>query len=95
MKIKLYRGANKVMKRKIWRDSQIQAIVSGLTKFEENVRDNWDTFGYVDRGLLWDTDFYIIKYLNTRDKRVLGLLSWIKELDALADERASFASCLR
>ena len=95
MSIKLYRAANKVMKKKIWRDQQISLIVSDLSNLEDVIRSNWNTVGYIKRDVLHSTNDYIVKYLNTRDKRVVALVDWIQEINVLADERAAFSSCLR
>ena len=95
MSIKLNRSANQVIKKKVWRDKQLKAIESDLNRLEDTIRDNWDTIGYVDREVLCSAHDYIEKYLNNRDKRVVALKDWIQEIDALADERASFSSCLK
>ena len=95
MRIKLNRSANQVIRKKIWRDKQIKGIVSDLNRLEDTIRDNWDTIGYLDRGVLYSAHDYIEKYLNNRDKRVVALKDWIQEINILADERASFSSCLR
>ena len=95
MRIKLHRAARKIMKKKIWRDSQIKAIEADLNNLEEIIRDNWDTIGYLDRGVLYSAEDYINKHMNLRDKRVRELKDWIQELNDLADERASLSSCLR
>ena len=94
MRIKLNRAANQIIKKKIWRDKQIAAIVSDLNKLEDTIRDNWDTIGYIDREVLYSANAYINKHLNS-DNRALALKDWIQEIDNLADERASFSSCLR
>ena len=95
MRIKLNRAARKIMEKKIWRDNQIKAIEADLNNLEEIIRDNWETIGYLDREVLYSAHDYIEKYLNNRDKRVVALKDWIQELNDLADERASFSSCLR
>ena len=95
MRVKLNRAANLVIRKKVWRDKQLKAIVSDLDNLEELVRDNWDTIGYLDRGVLYSANDYIEKYLNNRDKKIISLKDWIQELDELLDERASFSSCLR
>ena len=95
MSIKLNRAARKIMEKKIWRDNQIKGIVSDLNRLEDTIRANWDTVGYVGREVLYSAHDYIEKYLNNRDKRVLDIKDWIQEIDNLADERASFSSCLR
>ena len=95
MRIKLNRAANLVIRKKVWRDKQIKAIVSDLNKLEDTIRDNWDTIGYVGREVLYSAHDYIEKHLNNRDKRVVALKDWIQEISNLADERASFSSCLR
>ena len=93
MRIK-YRAARKIMVKKIWRDSQIKAIEADLNNLEVIIRDNWDTIGYLDRGVLYSAEDYINNHLNS-DKRALALKDWIQELNDLADERTSFSSCLR
>ena len=95
MRIKLNRSANQVIKKKIWRDKQLKAIEADLNNLEEIIRDNWDTVGYINREALYSAHDYIEKYLNNRDKRVVALKDWIQEINILADERASFSSCLR
>ena len=95
MRLKLNRAARKIMEKKIWRDTQIKAIEADLNRLEDTIRDNWDTIGYVGREVLYSAHDYIEKYLNTRDKRVVALKDWIQEINTLADERASFSSCLR
>ena len=95
MRIKLNRAARKIMEKKIWRDTQIKAIVSDLDRLEETIRDNWDTIGYIDREVLYSAYDYIEKHLNNRDKRVVALKEWLQEINILADERATFSSCLR
>ena len=95
MRIKLNRSANQVIKKKVWRDQQIKKIEADLNNLEDTIRDNWDTIGYIDREVLYSANDYIEKYLNNRDKRVVALKEWLQEIDALADERASFSSCLR
>ena len=95
MRIKSNRAARKIMEKKIWRDTQIKAIVSDLDRLEETIRDNWDTIGYIDREVLYSAYDYIEKHLNNRDKRVVALKEWLQEINILADERASFSSCLR
>ena len=82
------------MKKKIWRDKQLKAIEADLNMLEDTIRDNWDTIGYIDREVLYSANDYINKHLNS-DKRALALKDWIQELNDLADERASFSSCLR
>ena len=94
MRLKLNRSANLVIRKKIWRDKQLKAIEADLNNLEEIIRDNWDTIGYINRGVLYSAHEYINKHLNS-DKRALALKDWIQELNALADERASFSSCLR
>ena len=94
MKLK-YKSAKKVINRKIWRDNQIRNISSDLGSLEDTIRDNWDSWGHIDRGVLYSAHDYIGKYLNKRDKKIISLKDWIQELDELLDERASFASCLR
>ena len=94
MRIK-FRAARKIIKRKVWRDNQITAIVSDLNNLEEIIRGNWDTIGYLDRGLLWGAEDYINKHMNLRDKKIIFLKDWIQEINILDDERAAFASCLR
>ena len=93
MRIK-FRAARKIMEKKIWRDKQIKNITIDLDRLEDTIRDNWDTIGYLDRAVLHSAHEYINKHLNS-DKRALALKDWIQELNDLADERASFASCLR
>ena len=93
MKLK-YKAARKIMKKKIWRDSQIKAIEADLNELEEIIRANWTTIGSINLEVLDTANTYIDKHLN-RDKRALSLKEWIQELYDLADERASFASCLR
>ena len=93
--IKLNRAARKIMEKKIWRDNQIKAIEADLNRLEDTIRDNWDTIGYLDRGVLYSAHDYIEKHMNLRDKKIIFLKDWIQEIDALADERASFSSCLR
>ena len=83
------------MRKKIWRDKQIKNITTDLNKLEDTIRDNWTTVGYINREALYSAHDYIEKYLNNRDKRVRELKDWIQELNDLADERASFSSCLR
>ena len=95
MRIKLNRSANQVIRKKVWRDKQIKAIETDLNNLEEIIRDNWETIGYLDRGVLYTAHDYIKKHMNLRDKRVAALENWIQELNDLADERASFSSCLR
>ena len=95
MRIKLNRAANQVIKQKVWRDKQLKAIEADLNNLEEIIRDNWDTVGYIDRGLLWGAEDYIDKHMNKRDKKIVSLKDWIQELNDLADERTSFSSCLR
>ena len=94
MRIK-YRSARKIMKRKIWRDTQIKNITTDLNSLEGTIRANWDTVGFVNRAVLYSAHDYIEKNMNLRDKRVIELKNWVKEIDNLADERASFSSCLR
>ena len=95
MRIKLNRAANLVIRKKVWRDKQLKAIVSDLNKLEDTIRENWDTIGNINRGVLYSSNDYIDKYLNKRDKKIMSLIDWIQEIDNLADERASFSSCLR
>ena len=95
MKIKLNRAANQVIKKKVWRDKQIRNITIDLSELEDTIRDNWDTIGYLDRGVLYTANDYIDNYLNKRDKKIISLKDWIQELNDLADERTSFSSCLR
>ena len=95
MRIKLNRAANQVIKKKIWRDNQIKNITTDLNTLEEIIRDNWDTIGYINREVLYSAHEYIDQYLRREDKRVIELIDWIQEIDNLADERASFSSCLR
>ena len=95
MRIKLNRAANQVIKKKVWRDTQIKAMEVDLNGLEETIRDNWDTFGSINIAVLETANDFIEKYLNKRDKKVISLKNWIQELNELADERASFASCLR
>ena len=95
MRIKLNRAANLVIRKKVWRDKQLKAIEADLNNLEELVRDNWDTIGHINRGVLYSSNEYIDKYLNKRDKKIISLKDWIQEIDNLADERASFSSCLR
>ena len=90
-----FRAARKIMEKKIWRDNQIKAIEADLNRLEDTIRDNWDTIGYLDRGVLYSAHDYIEKHMNLRDKKIIFLKDWIQEIDALADERASFSSCLR
>ena len=94
MRIK-YRAARKIIKKKIWRDTQIKAIVSDVDRLEETIRNNWDTIGYINKEALYSANDYIDKYLNKRDKKIVALKDWIESIDILADERASFSSCLR
>ena len=94
MRVKLNRAARKIMEKKIWRDKQLKAIEADLNNLEEIIRDNWDTIGYLDRAVLYSAHDYINNHLNS-DKRALALKDWIQELNDLADERASFSSCLR
>ena len=95
MRLKLHRAARKIMEKKIWRDKQLKAIEADLNRLEDTVRANWTTVGYVGREVLYSAHDYIEKYLNNRDKRVVALKDWIQEINTLADERASFSSCLR
>ena len=95
MRIKLNRAANQVIKRKVWRDKQIKAIVSDLNMLEDTIRDNWETIGYINKETLYSAHDYIDTFLNNRDKRIVALKDWIQEINILADERASFSSCLR
>ena len=95
MRVKLNRSANLVIRKKVWRDKQLKAIEADLNNLEEIIRDNWDTIGYLDRAVLYSAHDYVEKYLNNRDKRVVDLKDWIQEINILADERASFSSCLR
>ena len=94
MRLKLNRAARKIIEKKIWRDTQIKAIEADLDRLEETIRANWDTVGYVGRDVLHYAHDYINKHLNS-DKRALALKDWIQEINKLADERASFSSCLR
>ena len=94
MVIKLNRSANLVIRKKVWRDKQLKAIEADLNNLEEIIRDNWDTIGYLDRAVLYSAHDYINNHLNS-DKRALAFKDWIQELNDLADERASFSSCLR
>ena len=94
-KLNAYRAARKIMKKKIWRDSQIKNITTDLNNLEEIIRDNWETIGYLDRGVLYSAEEYINNHLNLRDKKIISLKDWLQELNDLADERAAFASCLR
>ena len=89
-----YRAAKKIIKKKIWRDNQIKAIEVALQNMEDTIRANWATVGSINTGALATANAYIDKNLK-RDKRALSLKEWIQELDNLADERASFSSCLR
>ena len=95
MRIKLNRAANLVIRKKVWRDKQLKAIEADLNNLEDTIRDNWDTIGHINRGVLYSSNEYIDKYLNKRDKKIISLKDWIQEIDNLADERASFSSCLR
>ena len=95
MVIKLNRSANQVKRKKIWRDNQIKAIEADLNRLEDTIRANWDTVGYVGREVLYSAHDYIKKHMNLRDKKIISLKNWIQELNDLADERASFSSCLR
>ena len=95
MRIKLNRAANLVIRKKVWRDKQLKAIEADLNNLEEIIRDNWETIGYLDRGVLYSAEEYINQYLRGEDKRVVALKDWLQELNDLADERAAFASCLR
>ena len=95
MRIKLHRAARKIIEKKIWRDKQIKGIEADLNRLEDTIRANWDTVGYVGRDILHYAHDYIEKYLNNRDKKIISLKDWIQELNDLADERASFSSCLR
>ena len=83
------------MMKKIWRDNQIKNITKDLDSLEETIRDNWDTIGSINKETLYSAHEFIIKHMNLRDKRVAALENWIKELDKLLDERASFSSCIR
>ena len=94
MRIKLNRSANQVIRKKIWRDTQIKNITTDLNRLEDTIRDNWETIGYLDREVLHYAHDYINNHLNS-DKRALALKDWIQELNDLADERASLSSCLR
>ena len=94
MRIK-FRAARKIMEKKIWRDTQIKNITTDLNRLEDTIRANWDTVGYINRGVLYSAHDYINKHMNLRDKRVIELKEWIQEINILADERASFAGCLR
>ena len=95
MRIKLNRSANQVIRKKVWRDKQLKAIEADLNRLEDTIRDNWDTIGYVGREALYSAHDYVEKYLNKRDKKIISLKDWIQEINTLADERASFSSCLR
>ena len=95
MRIKLHRAANLVIRKKIWRDKQLKAIEADLNRLEDTIRDNWDTIGYVGRETLYLAHDYIEKNMNLRDKRIVALKDWLQEINTLADERASFSSCLR
>ena len=95
MRLKLNRAARKIMEKKIWRDTQIKGIEADLNFLEDNIRDNWTTIGYGGREVLYSAHDYIEKYLNNRDKRIVTLKEWVQEVGALADERASFSSCIR
>ena len=95
MSIKLNRAARKIMEKKIWRDKHIKGIVSDLNMLEDTIRANWDTVGSVGREVLYSAHEYVEKHLNNRDKKIISLKDWIQELNDLADERASFSSCLR
>ena len=95
MRVKLNRAANLVIRKKVWRDKQLKAIEADLNSLEDTIRDNWDTIGYLDRAVLYSAHDYIEKNMNLRDKRVIELKNWIKEIDNLADERASLSRCLR
>ena len=95
MRIKLNRSANQVIKKKVWRDKQIKGIESDLNRLEDTIRDNWDTVGYMGRDILHYAHDYIKKHMNLRDKKIISLKDWIQELNDLAEERASFSSCLR
>ena len=95
MRIKLNRSANQVIRKKIWRDKQIKAIETDLNDLEEIIRANWDTIGYINKETLYSAHDYIDTFLNNRDKRIVALKDWIQEINILADERASFSSCLR
>ena len=90
-----YHSAREIIKRKVWRDKQIKKIEGDLNMLEDTIRDNWDTIGYIDREVLCSAYDYIEKYLNNRDKKVVALKEWLQEINTLADERASFSSCLR
>ena len=95
MRIKLNRAANLVIRKKVWRDKQIRNISSDLSRLEDTIRANWESVGYINRDILHLADEYIEKNLNKKDKRVVALKEWIQEINNLADERASFSSCLR
>ena len=95
MRIKLNRAANLLIRKKVWRDKQLKAIEADLNMLEDTIRNNWDTIGHIDRGVLYSSNDYIDKYLNKRDKKIISLKDWIQELNDLADERTSFSSCLR
>ena len=95
MGLKLNRAANQVMEKKIWRDNQIKNITKDLDSLEETIRDNWNTVGYIDIEVLYSANDFIEKHMNLRDKRVRELKEWLQEINTLADERASFSSCLR
>ena len=62
MRIKLNRAANLVIRKKVWRDKQIKGIVSDLSTLEDTIRDNWDTIGHINRGVLYSSNDYIDKY---------------------------------
>ena len=94
-KLNAYGAARKIMKKKIWRDTQIKAIEADLNKLEDTIRDNWETIGYLSKETLYVAHDYIIEKMNLRDKRIVSLMDWIQELNDLADERASFSSCIR
>ena len=95
MRIKLNRSANQVIKKKVWRDKQLKAIEADLNRLEDTIRDNRDTIGHIKRGVLYSSNEYIDKYLNKSDKKIKKKKKRIQEIDNLADERASFSSCLR
>ena len=89
-----YKAARNIIRKKIWRDNQIKAIEADLNNLEDTIRANWNTIGSINIGVLDTANTYIDKHLN-RDKRALALKEWIQEINILADERASFSSCLR
>ena len=74
---------------------KVNIVEADLNKLEDTIRDNWDTIGHINRGVLYSSNDYIDKYLNKRDKKIISLKDWIQEINNLLDERASFSSCLR